>query len=264
MQVKLDDAVLYVRSEGTGNAIVLLHGFPLTHRIWDVQFSALARTHRVLAPDLRAMGSSSGDGGPILMETHAGDIAAILDACGIEQATIVGHSLGGYVALAFARLFTERVERLVLVCSRAAADDERTARARFEAAYALERDGDIEPLVETYVRRLLAPQTLAHRPDIVELTRGIARANAPRGLAAVLRGIAMRPDSRDLLPDLTMPVAVVAGRHDAVVPLAEAHAMAEALPNGRLEILDETGHLPQLEESERLSELLVEICRSAA
>ena len=105
MRVRVDDAEIDVAIEGSGKPIVLLHGFPLTREIWESQRS-LASQFTVIRPDLRGMGTSTGDTGPYLMEVLAGDVASVLDACGIERCAIAGHSAGGYVALAFARRFS--------------------------------------------------------------------------------------------------------------------------------------------------------------
>jgi len=136
----VDGAELDVVADGNGDAVVLIHGFPLTREIWNAQASELAKTHRVIRPDLRGMGRSSAPDGPYLMETLAGDLAAILDALAIERAAIVGHSLGGFVALAFARMYTERVLRLGLICSRLAADSPEMAGFRNDLADRLERE----------------------------------------------------------------------------------------------------------------------------
>src|SRR5579884_3193697 len=140
MRVRSDDAEIDVAAAGSGDAIVLLAGFPLTREIWETHAAELARTHLVIRPDLRGIGSSSAPDGPYLMETLAGDIAAVLDALGIDRAAFVGHSLGGYVAMAFARMYTERVERLALVCSKLAADTPEMARSREDLADRAERE----------------------------------------------------------------------------------------------------------------------------
>src|SRR5581483_4464768 len=168
----VDSAELDVATDGNGDAIVLLHGFPLTREIWNAQTSQLAKTHRVIRPDLRGMGRSNAPAGPYLMETLAGDLAAILDGMAIDRATIVGHSLGGFVALAFARMYTERVARLALVCSRLAADSPEMAAFRNDLADRLERENSIEPAVENYIPRLFSEQSLK------ENTEAVARASA--------------------------------------------------------------------------------------
>ncbi|HZY98881.1 MAG TPA: alpha/beta hydrolase [Candidatus Baltobacteraceae bacterium] len=256
MQVFGDDgARIDVRVDGfAGNAVVMIHGFPVTRDIWDAQAKAFARTHRVVLPDLRGMGASSVPDGPYLMETLASDIAAALDALAIERAAFVGHSLGGYVALAFARMYTERVTHLALVCSRIAADTQETAENRRKTADSIERDG---ALPSEMTSRLFAPETVSERPEIAARVLELARSIDPRGAAAMQRGMAMRVASDDIAPDLDFPMLMVAGAQDALVPIEEARAVARAFPKGRLIVCERSGHLPMIEEPDRVTEALV-------
>lgn len=256
MQIAVDDASIDVDVSGSGRAIVMLAGFPLTREIWDVQAAELAKSAMVIRPDLRGMGRSSAPEGPYLMETLAGDIAAVLDALAIERATIVGHSAGGYAALAFCRMHTERVQRLALVCSRLAADSPEAAREREALAERAEQEQSIDPVLDVYVPRLFAPQILESRSPVIDRTREIARQNSPRGAAAMLRGMAQRLDSYDIAADLTMPVLIVSGRHDQIVPAAETDEMCNAFPAARIQVMAQSGHVPMLEEPQALSEIL--------
>ena len=253
---RVDDAVLDVVSDGNGDAIVLLHGFPLTREIWNAQTSALAQTHRVVRPNLRGMGRSSAPGGPYLMETLAGDLAAVLDAMSIDRATIAGHSLGGFVALAFARMYTERVTRLALVCSRLAADSPEIAGFRNDLADRLERENSIEPALESYLPRLFSDATLRGDPDVIERVRAIVQTNSPRGAAAMLRGMAQRADSYDIAEELRMPVLIVAGAGDKIGSLDEAQETCRAFPAAQLQVMQSSGHLPMLEEPAALTAAL--------
>jgi len=255
MQVFADDgALMDVRIDGSSGAeVVLIAGFPLTRAIWNAQSETLAQHRRIVRPDLRGTGESSVTGGPYLMEQLASDIAAALDALGIERAAMVGHSLGGYVALAFARLFTERLERLALVCSRLAADTPEVAAARFELADRVERDDSAAAAIAAYVPRLFAPETARERPEIVARVNEIATGVSARGAAALLRGMAMRPSAFDIAPDLDVPVVVIAGGRDAIVSIEEADANARAFRRGRLVVCPHSGHLPMVEEAEVLS-----------
>jgi 3-oxoadipate enol-lactonase len=260
MQVLVhDDVRIDVRDDGDGDdAIVLLHGFPLTNEIWNAQIPVLARSHRVIAPDLRGMGKSSVADGPYLMESLAGDIAAVLDALAIPRATIVGHSLGGYVALAFARMYSERIARLALVCSRICADTKDRAKHRYELADDAELRGSASAIFDDAIPPLFAQETLHTMPEMLENIRKIASVNTPKGLAAMLRGMALRDPADDIAPDLGMPVLVVAGGSDRLVSLAEAEAMSRAFPKPRLEVAKASGHLPMLEEPGWMSEVLLE------
>jgi 3-oxoadipate enol-lactonase len=251
------DAQIDVRVDGNGkSAIVLLAGFPLAREIWDAIATRLAATHRIVRPDLRGMGASSVVAGPYLMETLAGDLAAVLDALGLDRATIVGHSLGGYVALAFARMFSERLERMALVCSRLAADTPEQKRSREELADRLDATRDSQLLVDAYADRLLCENTKKNRADIVETVRAAIKRTDPRGAAEMLRGMAMRGASDDIAPDIEVPVLVFAGGRDSVVPLDESRAMAQRFPCATFDVARQSGHLPMLEEPDATHSLL--------
>jgi 3-oxoadipate enol-lactonase len=261
MQVLVDDGVaLAARIDGAnGKPIVLIHGFPHAHEVWNAQAEALSRAHRVIRMDLRGMGASSVPGGPYLMETLAADVAAVLDKLSIERAWIAGHSLGGYVALAFARMFSERVAGLALVGSRLAADAPSVAQWRYDLADRTETDASMEPVLAAFEPRMFAAQSIAARPEMLESLRAIVRRTDPRGAAAMLRGMAVRDDASDIAPDLDVPVLVAAGAADAVIPVEEAQAVAAAFPQGRLLVLQESGHMTMLEEPDRLSAAFEEL-----
>jgi pimeloyl-ACP methyl ester carboxylesterase len=257
MRIAVDDAMIDVASEGSGDAIVLIHGFPLTRDVWDSQTERLSRQMRVIRPDLRGMGRSSAPDGPYLMEALAGDVAAALDALGIERAGIVGHSLGGYVAMAFCRMYSERVTRLALVCSRLASDSPQAAKSREDLADLAEREQRTDTIVDSYVPRLFAPWLLENRSPLVDRVRAMALQNSVTGASAMLRGMAQRVDASDIAEDLDMPVLIVAGGADQVVPLDEARQMCRTFPNAQLQVLERSGHLPMLEQAEELSDLLL-------
>jgi 3-oxoadipate enol-lactonase len=237
-------------------AVVMIHGFPLTRAIWARQSYALARSFRVISPDLRGAGMSSSPEGPYLMERLAGDVAALLDSLGIERVALIGHSMGGYVVMAFVRMFSERVERLALVASRLRADTPDVAASRQMLADRVEREEAIEPVIDAYLPLLVAAQTPAQRPWVVERAHEIARQNGPAGVAATLRGMAVRSSSEDIAEELDIPALVIAGARDRVVPLDEAQAVSNKFPYGTLVVCDESGHLPMLEEPDRVIETL--------
>lgn len=254
-----DDVRIDARVDGSGDdAVVLIHGFPLAKEIWNAQIPVLARTHRVVAMDLRGMGRSSVPDGPYLMETLAGDVAAVLDHLGIDRATIVGHSLGGYVALAFARMYVERVERLALACSRIVADTPQRAHARNASAQELERDGINAQTIAQSLDALFLATTRDKMPETIEKARKILENCDPRGLASMMRGMALRDSSEDIAPELRMPVLLIASRQDPIVPPEEAEAMAAAFPAACLAWMEHSGHIPMLEEPERVARLLAE------
>ncbi len=260
MQVSITnaDARIDARIAGEGaNTVVLVHGFPLSSAMWDAQIPSLARIARVVAIEQRGMGTSSIAPGPYLMETLAGDVAAVLYALDVRRATLVGHSLGGYVSLAFARMYVERLERLALVCSRIVADSPERAAARRELADDAELRNSNARIIDSSIVGTLAVKTREERPEIVRKFKEIAEKNDPRGLAAMLRGMAMRDGAQDIAGDLDMPVLVCSGALDPMLDAQEAARAADAFPQGRLDVLTGSGHIPALETPEELTACLL-------
>jgi pimeloyl-ACP methyl ester carboxylesterase len=251
MQLTSDGVRLDVLDEGSGPAIVLIHGVLLSKATWDAQAAVLARGARVIRFDLRGHGLSSAPPGPYLMETLAGDVAAVLDSLDIERAVIAGHSLGGYVTFAFYRLFAERCLGLGLVSTRAAADDKAAALARYELAERVEREG-VGPAREAFAGRSFAAPTYATHPELVARLETIMNGTDPSGAAATFRGMAARVSAEDLFAEIDIPVRIVAGTADAVIPFSFSEAMAAGIPGAELDVLS-CGHVPLYEEPEALT-----------
>jgi pimeloyl-ACP methyl ester carboxylesterase len=258
MFVTNGDARIAVNVAGDGaDTIVLIHGFPLTQEIWTAQIPALAERMRVVTIDLRGMGQSSVTDGPYLMESLAGDVAAVLDALGAERATIAGHSLGGYVALAFARMYIERLDRLVLVCSRISADTPERAAHRYELADDAERSGSNTRIVREMRDGTLGVTTRRERSEIFEKFERIAEKNDPRGLAAMLRGMALRDGAEDIAGDVNVPVLVVGADEDPLGGRDETNRFAAAFPAGQAQVIQRSGHVPMLEAPDELTGCLL-------
>ena len=262
MQYTLDDARFDVLDRGSGPAIVLLHGFPLAKETWDAQATALEARARVVRFDLRGLGTTDATPGPYLMEALASDVAGILDALGIERAVVAGHSLGGYVAFAFYRLFAERCAGLGIVGSRASADDAATAAARYDLADRAERDG-MGPVADAFLPRYFAPETYRDRPGLVERARAIVAATKPGGAAAMLRGMAARVSSDDLFDEIAVPVRVIAGEHDAFVTVDALRTISDGIRGAALDVLP-CGHFPQYEAPDDLTRSLDALLGDAA
>lgn len=258
----IDGGTLAYADDGTGSAVVLIHGFLLDHTIWDGMVPKLTPHARVLRPDVRGLGRSSVTPGPYLVETLAADVAALLDAKGIESATLVGHSLGGYIALAFYRMFRERVTGLALVGSRFAADTEAAARERYALADRAEREG-IGPIVDAFLPRLFAPHAYVENPALIERTKRMCEATNPQGAAAILRGVAQRVDAGDLVEDIDVPFLFAIGDRDAIMGLGEAENLVPRIHGAQLEIFRGCGHMPMYEAGDQLAGALLALVESA-
>jgi pimeloyl-ACP methyl ester carboxylesterase len=237
---------LHFTEQGQGAPLVLLHGFPLNGTIWHDQARALSDHYRVITPDLRGHGQSSVPDGAYSMELMARDVFQLLDSLGIEKMTLMGHSMGGYVALAAWRLAPERITALGLICSHAWADTDEVRQNRENQAQKVFAEGSAV-IASAMLPRLFASGTEADEP-FVEHTRLMMLNTRPLGIMGALRGMAARPDSSGLLPDIKVPVLIIAGDSDAIIPLQRIEAMAAALPNATLATIENAGHMPMLEQ----------------
>ncbi|HEY3473090.1 MAG TPA: alpha/beta hydrolase, partial [Anaerolineales bacterium] len=133
-KINVNGIQLAYERRGKGTPLVLLHGFPLDHQVWDEIVPLLEGTFDLIIPDLRGFGESTTVDSFYTLEDYASDIAGLLDHLGIQKAAIAGHSMGGYIALAFVRLFPERVRGLGLVASQVVADTEERKQGRYNSA----------------------------------------------------------------------------------------------------------------------------------
>jgi pimeloyl-ACP methyl ester carboxylesterase len=242
---------------GSGTAILLLHGVPLSRQLWRDQLEPFSRFGRVIAPDLPGFGDS-----PRGAESSIAAMAtALYDLCNtmgiFQQVIILGLSLGSYVALEFYRQYPNRVKALGLVSMRPIPETDDTRRLRLATAAKILKRGLAEP-AQAFIPRLLAPQTLQVKPHVVEVVRQLILNNEPNrmGLAQALHGLAERPDPAPLLKQLRVPTLVVTGYEDALVSVEEVEAMAASIPQAFFHALPDTGHLPNLEQPE----LFLRVC----
>jgi len=211
--------------------------------MFEPQWTALSGRARFIVPDLRGFGGSSAGAGPSEMGAMADDVLGLLDHLGIASAVVGGVSMGGYAALALLRNDPGRVRALVLADTQTAADDAQGRQGREKMAQQLLANGSavLLPLVD----RLLGP---AAPPALRARVCGWITSGSPEGQAAAQRGMALRPDARDILARFGGPVLVVVGTDDVLTPPAKARAMADLVPGAELVEIPGAGHLANLEQ----------------
>ena len=230
---------------GQGPAVVFLHAFPLNRTMWAPQTSALAAAWRCVTIDARGFGESTPTH-PFTVDRYADDVVAVLDALGIERATVVGLSIGGYVAFALWRRHPQRVRSLVLADTRPGADTPET-RDRRRELIALARASGVDAVADRQMVGLLGKSTRERGPEIETSTRSIAANATVDGVVGALEAMMERPDSTATLATIVVPSLIVAGEEDVLTPPKEARAMHAMIYGSRLEILAHAGHLSSIE-----------------
>jgi pimeloyl-ACP methyl ester carboxylesterase len=258
--------IAYDDSGGRAVPLVLLHGFPLDSGIWDQTAATLiARGHRVVRIDLRGCGGSEPSDGPALMEALAGDVAGVLEALHVERAMVAGHSIGGYVALAFFRMYAERVAGLALIASHVSADappdspdpvQRELAAGRAALADRLERDGTMDAAIASYLPKYFAAHVYGDDPQLVERGRAIMARQSAVGCAQLVRGMNQRLDAHDLLEDVAVPALILAGAEDVYLKPDTLRETADAIAGAEFVVLERVGHAPMMEAPERTADAL--------
>ncbi len=238
---------LYYREEGAGLPIVLLHGFPLDHSIWLPVVRLLADRARFIMPDLRGYGKSP-DGNEIhSMRLLVEDVQLLLDRLNLERVILIGHSMGGYVSLCFSHSYPNRLAGLGLVASQADADTPERRQARLRTARDVRTKG-----VDLVAHGI--PSTLTNREDLQEQLHEMFHSVRKQSVINSLKGMAERQDANPWLDQIKVPTLVIAGEQDKIIPLRKSREMVELLNKGWLIEIPEAGHIPMLEQPERVAE----------
>ena len=225
--------------------------------MWDEQVVAVSRGRRIILPDLPGFGGTDPlpDPGATTIDGFADLVAGLMASLGVGPAVVGGLSMGGYVALSLLRRHPETVAALVLADTRAGADTPEVIERRNAQQQQVTEEGT-DQLFETMLGTLLSEDTRANRPDVVERTRALMHGSSAAGVIGALEAMKNRADSVPLLETIEVPVLVVVGEHDGPSPPDVATAMADAIPNARLEVMPGAGHLSNLEAPEPFNQVL--------
>lgn len=246
---------------GTGLPCLLVHGFPFDHRQWRAQLEGLADAARWIVPDLRGHGSSAAPPPPYRMSDFAEDLRGLLDRLGIDRVVLGGLSMGGYIALAFAERYPERLRGLVLMATRAEDDPDTARQQRMETA-ARARTGGAALIGAEMLDRILGGRDVD--PQLVEAIRTMILGTSVEGLVGSLEGMAMRADATPWLASIECPTLVVVGTEDQLTPPSCARHLAASIPDAELLEVPEAGHVVALERPEIVNpaiERLLARCR---
>jgi pimeloyl-ACP methyl ester carboxylesterase len=262
------DSISY-RSAGSGPTLLLVHGITSDSSIWDRVLPGLAKQCTVIAPDLAGHGESDKPRGDYSLGAHASTLRDLLLTLGHDRATVVGHSLGGGIAMQFSYQFPEMCERLVLVDSGGLG---REVSLLLRAA-TLPGSDLVLPLLAASrlldagarVGGLLDRVGLRLGTDLEQMARGHSTLSDAGSRAAFLHTLRSVVDPRGQRVNATnrlylaehIPFQLIWGEHDSIIPVQHGYAAHDALPGSRLEVLERSGHFPQLDEPERFLETLL-------
>jgi 3-oxoadipate enol-lactonase len=244
-----------IRFDVTGpkknGALVLLHGFPLHGGMWRAQRAALADKWQIIVPDFRGFGRS-GATGPFTIEDLADDTHRIVEKLALGRIVLAGLSMGGYVALAYAKKYQESLSGLILLDTKAEADSTEQ-KANRDRMIAIAHERGSNPIAEAMLGKLIPAETAQNRPQLARELREMMQSTRPETIAHALAAMRDRPDQTAMLAGIKVPTLIGVGDQDAFTPPDVARAMHEKIPGSQLRIFTGSGHMSPMEQAEQVN-----------
>ena len=246
--------------EGQGLPLVLLHGFPLDKHMWDAQVAELSAHWRVIAPDLRGFGQSRNQG-PFSIADLADDVHITLSQLAALPCVLAGLSMGGYVALAFARKYLRDLRGLILVDTKAEGDTPQQREGRAKMIDLVQREG-AKAVADEMVPKLVAEDVPKTRPAIAAAVRKMAELCPPQTIEHALAAMRDRPDQSPHLSSITVPTLILVGDADVLTPPPVAQKMQQSIPKSELVVIKGSGHMSTMEQPAQVNQAISRFMKS--
>jgi len=267
----VDDTEYYVNTIGSGAVLLFAHGFPFDARLYEEVANRLASKFFCVIPNLRGFGSTplganghNPQGAPrVKMGRFADDLAILASEIACERGAkgerviLCGLSMGGYIALEFARRRPNLLAGLVFCDSNAKPDSPEKALQRRELAESVDQF-NVRTIADDMIPNLVAPKTLTDRPEVVSFLREMIVSQSPQAIAAGSRGMSHRADFTEFLPQIVAPTLVLGGEYDKLSPADSLDAIAKAIPNATRATIPNAGHVAPLENPSAFADAILE------
>jgi 3-oxoadipate enol-lactonase len=227
--------------------VIFLHGFPFDKTMWHGQIEHLKHAYRLISIDIRGFGKSIDEDSELSIDLFGDDLIALMNHLCIKKAVLCGLSMGGYIALNVQQRFPGRAEALILCDTQCKADTSDEKQNRMETIKAVQSDGTTA-FNEGFIKKVFHKDSLKHRKDAVKQLRTVVFANTPHIICQGLGALAGRSETCSMLGTINIPTLIICGRDDEVTPPALSEYMHENIKGSMLRILEEAGHVSNLEQ----------------
>lgn len=250
---RLTHAAIAFDDAGNGTVpVVFLHGFPFDKSMWHGQMEALRSSYRLVAIDIRGFGASDDPESIPTIDRYADDVIMLMDDLSVEKAVLCGLSMGGYIALNAQKRYPERVPALILCDTQCNADTPEGKEKRYQAARAIEAGGADE-FRDGFVKKVFCKKTYTDLPDVVAAIRKVVVSTSAPRLVAGLQALAERSESCSTLRNITVPTLIICGKADSLTPVAQSEFMHQQIGGSSLRIIENAGHVSNLEQPDEFN-----------
>ncbi len=250
----VDGVNLAYTRRGKGNPLMLVHGYPLDSSIWNDLTPLLENDFDLILPDLRGFGQSTTIPSGYTLPDMADDLIGLLDHLGIEKAILAGHSMGGYISLAFARKYPQRVSGLALIASQAGADTPEGKERRYKTAAEVDEKG-VGSVADSMTPKL------SNETGVRAFVRELIGRQSRQAVTGALKAMAERADSMSMLAALEFPLVLIHGDSDQLIPIERAIDIVSVKPSAKLFELKGAGHMPMMEFPRQVADGLMHFIR---
>jgi len=259
MITQVNGISLNYKVTGDGNPIVLIHGHPFDHTMWYPQVVAFSDSYKVVTPDLRGYGQSGlPASGNTRFEDYATDVLLLLDFLGVDSFHICGLSMGGQVIMEMFRQAPGRVKSLIFADTFASLDTPQVKQGRYDAADRLEKEG-MDSYADEVIYKMIKPSHVSSMPDVAAHIIKMMKATSPSAAAIALRARAERIDYlNEVFAQINIPTLAIVGMEDEFTPVAKAEEMKQHLKNCTLVVIEDAGHMPNLEHPDEFNQVLLD------
>lgn len=258
LSISVNDFDLSYDDVGEGSIpVIFLHGFPFDKTMWELQLEFLKFTYRLISCDIRGFGKSTDEYTPLSIDLFADDLIKFMDKLKIEKAIVCGLSMGGYIALNALKRFPGRFEAMVLCDTQCIADTAEGKSKRYKVIEDIKVNG-VTKFNEGFIKNVFHPDSPTNKKEIVDQLRNVVYANSQHIIMQGLTALAERSETCSSLGEISIPTLIICGREDAVTPLAQSESMNAAIKGSKLQIIENAGHVSNLEQPHEFAKYLSE------
>jgi 3-oxoadipate enol-lactonase len=229
--------------------IIFIHGFPLNKSMWNEQIESFSKQYRVIAYDVRGHGQTEIGNVDLSIELFVSDLLSLMDTLEIQTGILCGLSMGGYIALNAIKNFPHRIDGLILCDTTCIADTPETKEKRKESIHKVNEFGVVQ-YAEEIAQNLLAPETFTTKPQVIASVKEMILHTSQDSITETILALAGREESCSYLPEILVPVLILVGKEDKITPPASAQQIHDCIKNSKLFIIENAGHLSNLENPE--------------
>lgn len=232
--------------------ITFIHGFPFNKFMWKSQVESLRDFYRVITYDIRGFGDSDTGNADFTIELFVKDLVSLLDALKIDKTFLCGLSMGGYIALNAIENYAGRFNALILSDTNCIADTDETKEKRMKTIENIRKTG-IEKYADESIKLFFTPESFTKRVEVIASAREMITKTSEKSLSNTLRALSVRKETCSNLENINIPVLIMVGKEDNITPPAAAQSMHEKIHDSLLKIIENAGHLSNIENPEEFN-----------